>query len=111
MITVIIQPPIIRRPTTTAIRLRTITGRPMIVRSYAPASAITTLTDRAFEPLRQMLLEHGDHYMHLADLKWYLEADQNLADLYAHGDEWARRVQRHWAMSHDSIVVPERHRR
>jgi starch phosphorylase len=46
----------------------------------------------AFEPLRQMLLTSGDHYMHLADLKSYLEADQNLTDLYAHGDEWARRA-------------------
>ena len=26
-----------------------------------------------FEPLRDMLLTHGDHYMHLADLKSYLD--------------------------------------
>ena len=29
-----------------------------------------------FAPLRDALLTHGDHYMHLADLKSYLEADQ-----------------------------------
>ena len=29
-----------------------------------------------FAPLRDTLLTHGDHYMHLADLKSYLEADQ-----------------------------------
>ena len=31
-----------------------------------------------FAPLRDTLLTHGDHYMHLADLKSYLEADQRL---------------------------------
>ena len=28
-----------------------------------------------FEPLRDTLLKHGDYYMHLADLKSYLDAD------------------------------------
>jgi len=45
-----------------------------------------------FEPLRDMLLTHGDHYMHLADLKSYLEADGQLSALYADPDEWARRA-------------------
>ena len=31
-----------------------------------------------FAPLRDTLLTHGDHYMHLADLTSYLEADQRL---------------------------------
>ena len=31
-----------------------------------------------FEPLRDALLTHGDHYMHLADLTSYLEADRRL---------------------------------
>src|SRR5437016_4295165 len=35
-----------------------------------------------FTPLRDSLLTHGDGYMHLADLKSYLEADQQLRDLY-----------------------------
>ena len=43
-----------------------------------------------FEPLREMLLTHGDHYMHLADLKSYLEADERLCSLYADPNEWAR---------------------
>jgi glycogen phosphorylase len=43
-----------------------------------------------FEPLRDTLLTHGDHYMHLADLKSYLEADQRLLKLYADPDAWAR---------------------
>ena len=45
-----------------------------------------------FEPLRDMLLTHGDHYMHLADLKSYLEADEQLSALYADPDEWARKA-------------------
>ena len=31
-----------------------------------------------FEPLRQTLLTQGDHYLHLADLKSYLAADESL---------------------------------
>jgi starch phosphorylase len=45
-----------------------------------------------FEPLRDMLLTHGDHYMHLADLRSYLEADERLCALYADPDEWARKA-------------------
>ena len=45
-----------------------------------------------FEPLRDMVLTHGDHYMHLADLKSYLEADERLCATYANPDEWARKA-------------------
>ena len=45
-----------------------------------------------FAPLRDMLLTHGDYYMHLADLKSYLEADQRLVELYANPDAWARKA-------------------
>jgi len=45
-----------------------------------------------FEPLRETLLTHGDHFMHLADLKAYLEADRQLLALYARPDEWARKA-------------------
>ncbi len=45
-----------------------------------------------FEPLRDMLLTQGDHYMHLADLKSYLEADGQLSALYGDSDEWARKA-------------------
>ena len=44
-----------------------------------------------FAPLRDMLLMH-DHYMHLADLKSYLDADERLRALYADPDEWARKA-------------------
>src|SRR5246500_1200065 len=43
-----------------------------------------------FEPLRETLLTGGDHYMHLADLRSYLEADQRLCELYANPHAWAR---------------------
>jgi len=43
-----------------------------------------------FEPLRETLLTGGDHYMHLADLQSYLEADQRLCGLYANPDGWTR---------------------
>ena len=45
-----------------------------------------------FEPLRQALLTGGDHYMHLADLTAYLEADRRLVELYADPEGWARKV-------------------
>ena len=44
-----------------------------------------------FEPLRDALLTYGDYYMHLADLKSYLEADARLVELYGEPDAWARK--------------------
>ena len=41
-----------------------------------------------FAPLGDTLLRHGDHYLHLADLTSYLEADQRLVKLYADPDAW-----------------------
>ncbi len=43
-----------------------------------------------FAPLRDTLLEGGDPYMHLADLKSYLEADARLCALAADPDSWVR---------------------
>ena len=45
-----------------------------------------------FAPLLDALLINGDHYMHLADLRSYLEADDRLRALYADPDEWARKA-------------------
>jgi starch phosphorylase len=44
------------------------------------------------EPLREALLTHGDHYMHLADLAAYLEADRRLLELYGEPESWTRKV-------------------
>jgi starch phosphorylase len=46
----------------------------------------------ALAPLRDALLSGGDHYMHLADLKAYLEADRQLTALYGEPDAWARKA-------------------
>jgi glycogen phosphorylase len=45
-----------------------------------------------FAPLRDTLLTHGDHYMHLADLASYLEADARLCEVYADSGAWARKA-------------------
>lgn len=45
-----------------------------------------------FAPLRETLLTKGDHYMHLADLSSYLDADRRLVELYADSEGWARKT-------------------
>ena len=45
-----------------------------------------------FTPLRDALLGRGDPYMHLADLKAYLDADQKLLALYADPEAWAQKA-------------------
>jgi glycogen phosphorylase len=45
-----------------------------------------------FAPLRDVLITYGDRYMHLADLRSYLDADQRLVELYAQPDAWARKA-------------------
>ena len=37
-------------------------------------------------------MECGDHYMHLADLKSYLDADHRLCELYADSEGWTRKA-------------------
>jgi starch phosphorylase len=45
-----------------------------------------------FGPLRDALLARGDSYMHLADLKSYLDADQWLLELYTDTEGWIRKA-------------------
>ena len=45
-----------------------------------------------FTPIRDALLTNGDHYMHLADLTSYVQAQDRLGDLYANRTEWARKA-------------------
>ena len=42
-----------------------------------------------FAPLLDMLLAHGDHYLHLADLGSYLQADARMLALHADQRAWA----------------------
>jgi starch phosphorylase len=46
----------------------------------------------AFLPLLKTLLAEGDHYMHLADLTSYCQAQERLGALYANPGEWAHKA-------------------
>jgi starch phosphorylase len=45
-----------------------------------------------FTPLREILVDRGDYYLHLADLKSYLDADARLLTLYSDPDKWTRKA-------------------
>jgi starch phosphorylase len=45
-----------------------------------------------FAPILEALLQHGDHYRHLADLASYAQAHQRLGELYADQEAWTRKV-------------------
>jgi starch phosphorylase len=45
-----------------------------------------------FAAIEHALLSGGDHYMHLADLESYLDADRQLCNLYADQNGWARKA-------------------
>jgi starch phosphorylase len=49
----------------------------------------STSAPGTFIPLREVLLDRGDFYMHLADLKSYLDAQERLGDLYGNQKAWA----------------------
>ena len=43
-------------------------------------------------PFEDTLLTRGDHYMHLADLTSYCQAQDRLGRLYADRSEWTRKA-------------------
>ena len=45
-----------------------------------------------FAPIREALMEHGDYFMHLADLTAYAQTQQRVNDAYADQDEWSRKA-------------------
>jgi starch phosphorylase len=45
-----------------------------------------------FAPILDTLLHHGDHYLHLADLKSYSEAHARLGELYADQEAWSSKA-------------------
>ena len=45
-----------------------------------------------FTPILEALLQHGDHFRHLADLSSYAQAHQRLGELYADQPAWSRKV-------------------
>jgi starch phosphorylase len=52
-----------------------------------------------FAPIRESLLDHGDYYMHLADLTSYAQSHQRLAELYANTNAWTEMAIRNIAGS------------
>jgi len=45
-----------------------------------------------FAPILDALLRHGDHYLHLADLKSYSDAHARLGELYSDQEAWSRKA-------------------
>jgi len=45
-----------------------------------------------FSPIREMLLTHGDYYMHLADLSAYAEAQAVVGTCFRNPEIWTRRA-------------------
>ncbi len=45
-----------------------------------------------FTPILDALLQHGDHYRHLADITGYAQAQQRLGELYSDQSAWTRKV-------------------
>jgi glycogen phosphorylase len=45
-----------------------------------------------FGPILDMLIRHGDYYLHLADLKSYSEAHARLGAVYVDQDDWLRKA-------------------
>ena len=58
-----------------------------------PTARVLELIDEIAEAgCLNVLLTGGDHYMHLADLRSYLEADGRLVHLYRDADAWAHKA-------------------
>jgi starch phosphorylase len=45
-----------------------------------------------FAPIVDVLLTHGDYYMHLADLAAYVQTQAQVSALYQHPEAWARKA-------------------
>jgi starch phosphorylase len=45
-----------------------------------------------FDPIVRTLLDDGDYYMHLADLRSYADTQDRVAALYRDQREWSRRA-------------------
>jgi starch phosphorylase len=45
-----------------------------------------------FGPIRDVLLAHGDYFMHLADLTAYAQAQTKVGELFQDSDGWARKA-------------------
>ncbi len=55
-------------------------------------NAFSVLTPGVFEPIVRTLLDEGDYYMLLADLRDYADTQERVAALYRDRREWSRRA-------------------
>ena len=60
-----------------------------IIDSFARFS---TTEPGIFDPIRRILLDNGDHYLHLADLPSYLEAQERVSSVYADPQAWTSKA-------------------
>jgi starch phosphorylase len=63
------------------------------------ANGFSAAEPGVFSPIVDTLIRHGDHYLHLADLRSYADAHARLAASYAKRDEWWRKAIRNIAAS------------
>jgi glycogen phosphorylase len=56
------------------------------------ANAFSPSEPGIFAPIWDVLLTHGDYYMHLADLAAYVQTQEQVAALYTQPDAWAHRA-------------------
>src|SRR6266545_3156777 len=56
------------------------------------ANAFSPAEPGLFAPIVDMLLTHGDYYMHLADLAAYVRTQAQVSALYQHPEAWARKA-------------------
>ncbi|MGI6355486.1 MAG: glycogen/starch/alpha-glucan phosphorylase [Lentisphaerae bacterium] len=55
-------------------------------------NAFSVLSPGVFDPIVRTLLDDGDYYMHLADLRSYADTQDRVAALYRDQREWSRRA-------------------
>jgi starch phosphorylase len=56
------------------------------------ANAFSQSEPGVFTPIWDVLLTHGDYYMHLADLSAYVQTQEQVNTLYTQPDAWARKA-------------------
>jgi starch phosphorylase len=45
-----------------------------------------------FHPIREVLLDRGDHYLHLADFESYMSTHEEVSEVFLKPEEWCRRA-------------------
>jgi starch phosphorylase len=55
-------------------------------------NAFSHAEHRVFAPIWDVLITHGDHYMHLADLPSYARTQEKVGELYVRPEVWARKA-------------------